>query len=79
MTIWIQPGRGTEDALVEVMQAIRYARGKCVLQILLDIARAVDNTLLWAKIIIQLKEFGVRGKELDVIKDYFREICGIKF
>ena len=40
--------------------------------VFLDIAGAFDNAW-WPRIIVQLKDFGIRGKELEVITDYFRE------
>lgn len=37
----------------------------------MDIAGAFENAW-WPKIITQLKEFGICGKEIEDIKDYFR-------
>lgn len=57
--------------LTQVIYAIQNSRKKYVLGIFLDIGGAFDNAW-WDKIIVQLANFGIKGKEIQVIKDYFR-------
>ena len=66
-----RPGRGTEGALVEVMDRVRASDKTYLAAVFLDIGGAFDNAW-WPRIIVQLKDFGIRGEELEVIKDYFR-------
>lgn len=65
-----RPGRSTDDAIIDVLQTIENSEDKYVLGIFLDITGAFDNAW-WAKIVVQLNEYGVIGNELNVIKDYF--------
>lgn len=64
-------GRGTEDAVVQLLENVKTTEKIYLLGIFLDIAGAFDNAW-WSKIVGQLNEFGVRGKEIGVIKDYVK-------
>lgn len=66
-----RPGRSTEDAIIDVLQTVDNAPEKYVIGIFIDIKGAFDHAW-WAKIILQLKEYGIHGSELEVLKDYFR-------
>ena len=65
-------GRGTEDAILDVLEEVNNSRENYVLSIFLDIAGAFDNAW-WPRILVQLQDFGVKGKEFGCIKDYFKD------
>jgi hypothetical protein len=67
-----RPGRGTEGAVMEVLDRVKASAENLVLAVFLDIAGAFD-TAWWPKILVQLRDVGVQGKELEVVKDYFRD------
>lgn len=57
--------------MIDVMVEVNGTNEKYVLAVFLDITGAFDNG--WRpKIIVQLRDFGIVGKQIDVIKDYFR-------
>lgn len=64
-------GRGNIDAATNVIQQVKITE-KNVIGIFTDISGAFDNTW-WSRIVAQLQDFGVNGKEFGVIKDYFNE------
>lgn len=62
----------TEDALVDLVRAVKEAEDKYVMGIFLDIAGAFDN-LWWPSVFKQLKRFNCPKNIYRVISSYFKD------
>lgn len=67
-----RPRRGTEGAVLEILDRVQGSNKNYVLTVFLDIAGAFDN-VWWPRINVKLNEYGITGNEIDVIKYYFED------
>lgn len=58
--------------MTQVLDQLNSTERKYAIGVFIDVAGAFD-TAWWPRILVQLHEFGITGKEYGVIRDYFRD------